>query len=91
MDTLDGVFMSNAYNWAFAVGTVEIAGLIIDKTGLTGQPWDLITSIDVNLAGRIIVGIFLAVWIGAILNWKLRRLDQRYGDGTHELTKPSGP
>jgi high-affinity nickel-transport protein len=91
MDPLGAVLISNAYNWAFAVGTVEIAGLIIDKTGLTGQPWDLITSIDVILAGWIIEGIVLAVSIGAILNWKFRWRDQRYGDGTHELTKPSGP
>jgi len=71
---------------AFAIGTVEIAGLIIDKAGLTGQPWDFIAGIDINLAGRVIVGIFLVVWIGAILNWKLRKLDERYGDGNSALT-----
>ncbi|MCA1712269.1 MAG: HoxN/HupN/NixA family nickel/cobalt transporter [Actinobacteria bacterium] len=109
MDTLDGVFMSKAYGWAFvspvrkiyynitttglsifvafAIGTVEIAGLLIEKAGLTGQPWDFIAGIDINLAGRIIVGIFLAVWIGAILNWKIRKLDERYGDGDRALAE----
>jgi high-affinity nickel-transport protein len=111
MDTLDGVFMSKAYGWAFvspvrkiyynitttglsifvafAVGTIEIAGLIIEKAGLTGQPWDFIAGIDINLAGRIIVGIFLVVWIGAILNWKLRNLDERYGDGNQAVAVES--
>ncbi len=100
MDTLDGVFMSKAYGWAFvsplrkiyynitttslsifvafAIGTVEIAALLIDQTGLTGQPWSTIAGIDINKAGQIIVGIFLIVWIGAVMNWKLRRLDERY-------------
>ncbi|MDT7548560.1 MAG: nickel/cobalt transporter (NiCoT) family protein [Actinomycetota bacterium] len=111
MDTIDGVFMSKAYGWAFmspvrkiyynitttglsifvafAIGTVEIAGLVIEHAGLTGQPWDFIAGIDINLAGRIIVGIFLVVWIGAVLNWKLRNLDERYGNGDGAL--PSEP
>ncbi len=111
MDTIDGVFMSKAYGWAFmspvrkiyynitttslsifvafAIGTVEIAGLIIDKAGLTGQPWDFIAGIDINLAGRIIVGIFLVVWIGAVLNWKIRKLDEKYGDGDRALPAES--
>jgi high-affinity nickel-transport protein len=100
MDTLDGIFMSKAYGWAFvsplrkiyynitttslsifvafAIGTVEIAALLIDQSGLTGQPWSTIAGIDINKAGQIIVGIFLVVWIGAVVNWKVRRLDERY-------------
>ncbi|GAC1610670.1 MAG: HoxN/HupN/NixA family nickel/cobalt transporter [Mycobacteriales bacterium] len=111
MDTIDGVFMSKAYGWAFmspvrkiyynitttslsifvafAIGTVEIIGLIIDKAGLKGQPWDFIAGIDINLAGRIIVGIFLVVWIGAVLNWKIRNLDEKYGDGDRALPAES--
>jgi high-affinity nickel-transport protein len=103
MDTLDGVFMSKAYSWAFVnpirkiyynvtttslsifvalvIGSIELLGLLSDQTGLRGQPWTFLGSIDINLAGRLVVGAFLVVWIGAILNWKLRRLDERYGSG----------
>jgi high-affinity nickel-transport protein len=103
MDTVDGVFMSKAYSWAFVhpirkiyynitttglsifvavvIGTIEILGLVADRLSLDGQPWEFIASIDINVVGRFIVGIFFAVWIGAILNWKLRKLDARYGDG----------
>jgi high-affinity nickel-transport protein len=106
MDTVDGVFMSKAYSWAFVhpirkiyynitttglsifvavvIGTIEILGLVADRLSLDGQPWEFIASIDINVVGRFIVGIFFAVWIGAILNWKLRKLDARYGDGTPE-------
>jgi high-affinity nickel-transport protein len=105
MDTLDGVFMSKAYSWAFVkpirkiyynitttslsifvafvVGTIELLGLLSEKAGLTGQPWDFISSIDINLAGRFIVGIFFVVWIGAIIYYKVAKIDEKYA---HEDT-----
>jgi high-affinity nickel-transport protein len=64
---------------AFVIGSVELLSLLSDQFGLHGQPWTFLSSIDINLAGRCIIGIFFLVWIGAILNWKLRGLDQRYG------------
>jgi high-affinity nickel-transport protein len=107
MDTLDGVFMSKAYSWAFVkpirkiyynitttslsifvafvVGTIELLGLLSEKAGLTGQPWDFIASIDINLAGRFIVGIFFVVWIGAIIYYKVAKIDEKYA---HEDASP---
>lgn len=100
MDTLDGVFMSKAYSWAFVkpirkiyynitttslsifvafvVGTFELLGLLGEKAGFTGQPWDFISSLDLNLAGRFIVGIFFVVWIGAIIYYKAAKIDEKY-------------
>jgi len=113
MDTLDGVFMSKAYGWAFVtplrkiyynitttglsifvafvIGTIELLGLLSAQLGLTGQPWDFLASIDINVAGRIIVAIFFITWIGAIALWKVRKLDQRYGDGTTEPVIGAAP
>lgn len=114
MDTLDGVFMSKAYSWAFVkpirkifynitttslsifvafvVGTIELLGLLSEKAGLTGQPWDLISSIDINLAGRFIVGIFFVVWIGAIVYYKVAKIDEKYGhEGTRTEVATPGP
>ncbi len=104
MDTIDGVFMSKAYGWAFVaplrkiyynitttglsifvafvIGTIELLGLLSDQLALTGQPWDFIGGIDINIAGQVIVGVFFLTWIGAVVLWKVRKLDQRYGDGT---------
>jgi high-affinity nickel-transport protein len=101
MDTIDGVFMSKAYGWAFVtplrkiyynitmtalsifiafvIGTIEILGLLSDKLHWTGQPWAFIAGIDINKAGQIIVGIFLISWIGAVLAYRWRRIDERYG------------
>lgn len=102
MDTLDGVFMSKAYAWAFVsplrkiyynitttslsifvafvIGTIELLGLLSEQLGLTGPVWRLVGSVDINLAGRVIVGVFVVVWVAAVLNWKLRGLDERYAD-----------
>jgi len=71
---------------AFVIGSIELLSLLSNQIGLTGQPWDFIGSIDINLAGRVIVGIFFVVWIGAIMNWKLRKLDQRYGTGAQNTS-----
>ncbi|MDQ6650913.1 MAG: HoxN/HupN/NixA family nickel/cobalt transporter [Actinomycetota bacterium] len=71
---------------AFVIGSIELLSLLSEKIGLKGQPWTFISSIDINLAGRVIVGIFFLVWIGAILNWKLRKLDNRYGTGVQNVS-----
>jgi high-affinity nickel-transport protein len=63
---------------AFVIGTIEVISLLATKLGLAGQPWDFVSSIDINTAGRIIVGIFLAVWIGAVAYYKVRKIDERY-------------
>jgi len=111
MDTVDGVFMSKAYGWAFVtpirkiyynitttglsifvafvIGTIEVISLLSDKLGLTGQPWDFIGAIDINTAGRIIVGVFLAVWIGAVAYYKLRKIDERYGPAVNSAYQPA--
>lgn len=101
MDTLDGVFMCKAYDWAFVtpirkiyynltmtslsifvafvIGTIELLSLLSTKLHLTGQPWRFLGGIDINLAGRVIVVVFVAVWIAAVVLYKVRRIDERYG------------
>ena len=111
MDTLDGVFMSKAYGWAFVtpirkiyynitttglsifvafgIGTIEIVSLISDQAGFTGQPWDFISGIDINTAGRVIVGIFFVVWIGAIVYYKVAKIDEKYGSKVATAFEPA--
>ena len=102
MDTLDGVFMSKAYRWAFvtpirkiyynitttalsifiafAIATVEVLGLLVQKLSLHGQPWRFVSTLDINVLGRAIVVVFVIVWIVAVAYYKLRKLDERYGN-----------
>ena len=76
---------------AFVIGTIEVIGLLSDKLSLHGQPWDFISGIDINTAGRIIVGVFLVVWIGAVVYYKVNRIDERYADAVaaHEQSPPA--
>lgn len=76
---------------AFVIGSIELLSLVSSQLGLRGQPWRSIASIDINLAGRIIVGLFFAVWIGAVLNWKLRNLDARYGSRPRDADAVAAP
>jgi high-affinity nickel-transport protein len=63
---------------AFVIGSIEVIGLLSKKLELSGQPWDFIAGIDINTAGRVIVAIFLLVWIGAVAYYKLAKVDERY-------------
>ncbi|HEV2888356.1 MAG TPA: HoxN/HupN/NixA family nickel/cobalt transporter [Jatrophihabitans sp.] len=74
---------------AFVIGSIEVLGLLSDKLELTGQPWDFIAGIDINTAGRVIVGIFLLVWLGAVAYYKLARVDERYADAVQNVDRPN--
>jgi nickel/cobalt transporter (NiCoT) family protein len=77
---------------AFVIGSIEVIGLLSDKLELSGQPWDFIAGIDINSAGRVIVGIFLLVWIGAVAYYKLAKVDERYASAVQRSDRldPAG-
>jgi high-affinity nickel-transport protein len=61
---------------AFFVGTVELVGLLTKKLGVDeSPPWSYVTGLDINVLGQVIVGLFIVVWIGAVVYWKVRRFD----------------
>jgi high-affinity nickel-transport protein len=72
---------------AFVIGSIEVVGLLSDKLDLSGQPWDFIAGIDINLAGRVIVAIFLLVWIGAVAYYKLAKVDERYASAVQNAER----
>jgi hypothetical protein len=63
---------------ALLVGTIEIAGILSDKLALHGGVWDVMTSFNLNEAGYIVVGLFIAVWLAAVAYWKLARVETRW-------------
>jgi high-affinity nickel-transport protein len=94
LDTIDGSFMNFAYGWAFSkpvrkvyynltitglsvavalvIGTIEIVGLVAHK------------SIDINLLGFIIAGMFVVTWVLALLVWRIGRVEERFGASVGE-------
>lgn len=62
---------------AFAVGSIELLGLLNERLGRTGSFWDSIGRLNENadVLGFVIIGVFVSVWIGAIALYRYRRLD----------------
>jgi high-affinity nickel-transport protein len=65
----------------FFIGGIETLSLVptevhgISHTGF----WGFISNFNINTAGFVIVGIFVATWIAAILIWRFARIEERWG------------
>ena len=72
---------------ALIIGTVEVLTVVANALRLHGGLWDTIAGLDLNTVGFVIVGFFIVTWIGAIVVWKVGRIEQRWtlpGRGAHE-------
>ena len=63
---------------AVMIGTIEIVSVLSDKLNLHGGVWDFTANFNINQAGYIVVGLFVAVWLGAVGFWKLARIEARW-------------
>ncbi len=63
---------------AFYIGTLELAQVTANQLHLTGGFWQFAKSFNINRAGFTIVGIFVAVWVGALGYWRLGRVEERW-------------
>jgi high-affinity nickel-transport protein len=62
---------------ALLIGGIEALGLLGDQFNLTGWFWDGIGTLNDNFGslGFIIIGIFVAAWIGSIIVYRYKGLD----------------
>ena len=51
---------------ALVIGTIELMSVLADKLGLTGQPWDFVSGLDLNYVGYAIVALFVLTWVVAL-------------------------
>ena len=63
---------------ALLIGSVELLGLLADQLGWSGGLWDWIGAIDLNIAGFVIVGLFVATWAAALLVWRYGRIEEKW-------------
>ena len=63
---------------AFLVGGIEALGLVGGQLGLTGWFWAGIGALNDNFnrLGFLIIGVFIAGWVGSIIVYRYRGLDQ---------------
>ena len=71
---------------ALLIGTVELLGLLARKLRLHGPFWDRVAGLDLNVVGFVIVGLFFATWVVALLVWKFGRIEEKWTAG---LARPA--
>lgn len=59
-------------------GTIELAGLIASELRLPGSFWSWFERIDISLLGVVILAMFVATWVIALLIWRLGRIEERW-------------
>jgi nickel/cobalt transporter (NiCoT) family protein len=64
----------------FFIGTVEVLGLLpMELGGLHSGFWSYMAGFDINKAGFVIVGMFVACWAGALAFWRFGRVEEKWG------------
>jgi nickel/cobalt transporter (NiCoT) family protein len=66
---------------ALLIGTVELLSVLGPRLEVHGAVWDTVTGVDLNLAGYLVVGLFVTTWAGALAVWRLGRIEERWSAG----------
>jgi high-affinity nickel-transport protein len=72
---------------AFFVGSVEILGLIGQEANLSSPFWDFVRGFNINTAGFVIVGLFVAIWVIALVYWRLARVEEKWSSALVQETE----
>jgi high-affinity nickel-transport protein len=67
---------------ALLIGTVELVGLFAGQFGWHGPFWDWLAGLDLNTVGFVVVGMFVAAWVTAMLVWRYGRIEERWTPAT---------
>jgi nickel/cobalt transporter (NiCoT) family protein len=65
----------------FVIGAVEVLGLLPQEFhGLSRSTgfWGLVSRFNINTAAFVIVGLFLATWLAALLIWRYARIEEKW-------------
>jgi high-affinity nickel-transport protein len=63
---------------ALMIGTIELGGLLAQKTGAHGGFWTWLQNINMGTVGFIILGMFIATWVLALAVWRLGNVEERW-------------
>ena len=63
---------------AFYIGTLELMQVLATQLKLSGGLWTYATNFNINKAGMVVVGIFVAVWAFALLYWRVGKVETRW-------------
>jgi nickel/cobalt transporter (NiCoT) family protein len=71
----------------FFIGTVEVLGLLPMELHVHGSFWSFMANFNINTAGFVIVGMFVATWAAALGIWKYAHVEERW---SARLKSPEG-
>jgi high-affinity nickel-transport protein len=63
---------------AVFIGGLEVAQVLAGQLHLTGGFWRYASNFNINHAGFVIAGLFVAVWVVALAVWRFGRVEQRW-------------
>jgi len=63
---------------ALLIGGVELVSVLHERAGLTDPVTSWIAAITLDDIGYLIVALFLLVWAGSVLYWRLGNVEQRW-------------
>jgi high-affinity nickel-transport protein len=75
---------------ALIIGTIELLSLLGNQLGFEGPFWDWLGNLDLNILGFVIVGLFVATWVAALLIWRFGRIEEKWTAGMQAQPTTSG-
>ena len=75
---------------ALFIGGLEILQVFANQLNLTGGLWSYAGDFNLNSAGFIITGVFVVIWLLALLIWRFGRIEERWHNKAHELQLARG-
>jgi high-affinity nickel-transport protein len=69
---------------ALVIGTVELLGLLSQQLNINGRFWADMQNADINTLGFVIVGLFVATWVIALLIWRFGRIEEKWSSGMRQ-------
>ena len=63
---------------ALLVGSIELLSIATSELGLRGGLWSALSSVDLNTAGYLVVGLFVLTWALALAVWRFGRIEERW-------------
>jgi nickel/cobalt transporter (NiCoT) family protein len=74
---------------AVFIGAVELLGLLGQDGHLNGSVWSFLENFNINTAGFVIVGVFVATWAVALSIWHFGKIEQKW-DANQAVTVTDG-
>src|SRR5271165_2734513 len=74
---------------ALFIGTIELVGIVTEKLGLSGSVVEWLQNFNINTAGFIIVGMFVATWVIALAVWRFARIEEKWTVGMDRAARRS--